>query len=73
MFVRVKDKDTRHEFDVPETDRRIGDCLSLVNKPAYPPSVAPRRIKYSIAPARDAVNTKPSPDKAAEKEEAHHE
>jgi hypothetical protein len=35
--------------------------------------VAPRRIKYSIAPARDAVNTKPSPVKAAEKEEAHHE
>jgi hypothetical protein len=29
-FVRVRDKDTGHQFDVPEADSRIGEAFDLV-------------------------------------------
>ena len=35
-FVRVKDKSTKHQFDVPETDPRIGKTFTLVNSDRYP-------------------------------------
>ena len=46
FFVRVKDKDTRHEFDVPETDPRIGEFFELVKADRYPAVVRPRQPKY---------------------------
>ena len=46
LFVRVKDKDTRHEFDVPETDSRIGEFFELVKADRYPAVVRPRQPKY---------------------------
>jgi hypothetical protein len=51
MFVRVKAKDTRHEFDVPETDPRIGSAFELVKADRFPPVVRPRQPKYH-KPAR---------------------
>lgn len=52
MFVRVRDKSTRHEFDVPETDPRIGDAFELVKPDRFPPAVRPRISKYFKQPVR---------------------
>ena len=52
MFVRVKDKDTRHEFDVPEEDPRIGVHFDRVKEDRFPPVVRPRQPKYYKQPAR---------------------
>ena len=51
-FVRVKDKSTKHEFDVPETDPRIGSAFELVKADRFPPAVRPRIPKYFKQPAR---------------------
>jgi hypothetical protein len=51
-FVRVKDRETKHEFDVPESDARIGVFFDLVKQDRFPPVVRPRRPKYFIQPAR---------------------
>lgn len=48
MFVRVKDKSTGHEFDVPESDPRIGKSLTALSKKDYPPSSVIRRPKHHI-------------------------
>lgn len=52
MFVRVKDQDTKHEFDVPEDDPRIGDFFELVKSDRFPPVDRPRQPKYHTQPAR---------------------
>ena len=52
MFIRVKDKDTKHEFDVPETDPRIGKSFEPVKADRFPPVVRPRQPKYFKQPAR---------------------
>lgn len=49
MYVRVRDKDTKHQFDVPEGDKRIGGALELVKKPHYAPSRYPRPPKYHLS------------------------
>lgn len=46
FYVRVRDNDTKHQFDVPEGDKRIGVSLTLLNRKEYPPSVAIRRPKH---------------------------
>lgn len=53
-FVRVKDKSTKHQFDVPETDPRIGKTFTLVNSDRYPRSRNPRPPKHHVpnVPAR---------------------
>lgn len=48
MFVRVKDKSTGHEFDVPESDPRIGKSFTALSKKDYPPSRVVRRPKHHI-------------------------
>lgn len=48
MFVRVKDKSTGHEFDVPESDPRIGKSLTALSKKDYPPSSVIRRPKHHL-------------------------
>lgn len=64
-FMRVKDKDTGHEFDVPETDWRIksGAFEPLKGRDGVP---YPLRPKHRVA--SKGVTSKPS--SAAEKKEA---
>lgn len=64
-FIRVKDKDTGHEFDVPETDWRIeaGLFTPVSGKDPVP---YPLRAKHRVA--SKGVTSKPS--SAAEKKEA---
>lgn len=48
-FVRVKDTDTKHEFDVPEGDRRIASgAFELIKSDRYPPVDRPRRAKFHV-------------------------
>ena len=57
-FIRVKDNDSGHEFDVQEGDWRIeAGHLTPVKSDTYPPSPTPRLPKYNVGPAR-ATNTK---------------
>lgn len=74
MFIRVKDKSTGHEFDVPESDPRIGKSLHRANKANYPPSASVRRPKHNVgrspAPVR---NTQPSTETESTEEESENE
>ncbi|GAA1337140.1 hypothetical protein JOE65_000689 [Arthrobacter roseus] len=58
MFVRVKDQDTKHEFDVPESDPRIGSAFELVKADRYPPVIRPRQPKYHTEPTRATTKKK---------------
>jgi hypothetical protein len=60
MFVRVKDLQTGHEFDVPEGSELIGVAYRLVRKPAYPPSEFPRRTKHAVRKGRPVGRSKTS-------------
>jgi len=52
-FVRVKDKDTGHEFDVPESDWRISEGLfTVVKGDRFPRVDRPRIPKHNIQPIR---------------------
>ena len=65
-FVRVKDKETKHEFDVHENDPRIAaGVLELVKSKEYPPVAKARRAKYHVA----SKGVTPSPSSAAETKE----
>ena len=47
MFVRVKDKSTRHEYDLPENHVLIRRGLvEVVKRKGYPPSRYPRRARH---------------------------
>ena len=48
MFVRVRDKGTGHQFDVAETDPRIGGPFELLNRKTYPPSPVIRPAKHRV-------------------------
>jgi hypothetical protein len=53
MFVRVKDKDSGHEFDVPESDWRIdAGFLVPVKSDRFPLWHAARPPKFNIQPVR---------------------
>lgn len=69
MFVRVRDNDTKHVFDVPEGDRRIGVSLSILNDPRFPPSRYVRRPKHRIKlagrPASREASAAPATDAEA--------
>lgn len=57
-FIRVKDADSGHEFDVQEEDWRIeAGFLTTVKSDRFPPSPVARLPKYNVGPAR-ATNTK---------------
>lgn len=60
MFIRVKDKSTGHEFDVPESDPRIGKAFKPLSKNHYPPSAVARRPKHHTGRAPAPVTTEPS-------------
>lgn len=52
-FVRVKDKETGHEFDVPDSDWRIKEQLFVpVKGDRFPAVDRPRVAKHKILPAR---------------------
>lgn len=61
MFVRVRDRDTGHQYDIPEGDPRIGVLVELVNKPHYPPSHFARRPKHHTDLAGRPVPRQPVP------------
>jgi hypothetical protein len=53
VFVRVKDKSSGHEFDVPETDWRIeAGHFTPVKTDRYPASPVARLPKYNVSPPR---------------------
>lgn len=49
VFIRVRDKGTRHEFDVPEDSRllRLG-LVEPVKKKGYPPSPISRPARHFV-------------------------
>lgn len=66
-YIRVRDKSTRHEFDVPDSDWRIEAGLFEQVKPnQYPPAAITRPAKHFVA--SKGVASKPSV--AAENKEA---
>lgn len=77
MFVRVKDRDTRHEFDVPEGDKRIGVAFDLVKGDRYPPVRRPRPPKHHVKLAgrtasRESASSTEAPVEANPPEENTH-
>jgi hypothetical protein len=61
MFIRVKDKDSGHEFDVSEHDWRIEDgSLIPVKSDRYPLSPVARLPKYNVSPDRATTTKKES-------------
>lgn len=69
MFVRVRDKETRHEFDVHESDPRIKKgILELVKSKKYPPVDKARRTKYFVA-SKGVTSTPSSAAKSEEESE----
>lgn len=71
MWVRVRDRDTRHEYDLREDDPRIGVAVDLVSKKAYPPAHQARQPKYHLdLAARNGAVTE-APQTGTDSEEAH--
>jgi hypothetical protein len=61
LFIRVKDRETGHEFDMPETHPHITKGLVERVKPKlYPPSPLARRPKHHLDLAADAVTPEPA-------------
>jgi hypothetical protein len=57
VFIRVRDKTTKHEFDVPEDDWRIAeDIFTPIKSDRYPPVDRPREPKHytEIKPKKEA-------------------
>lgn len=75
MFIRVRDPETRHEFDLPEGHRliRLG-LVDPVKGKAYPPSPRPRRAKHHLSLADRPVPRLPksSGEGVATEKESHH-
>ena len=60
MYVRVKDKTTKHQFDVPEGDPRIGTAFELLDSARYPRARSPRPPKHHV-PVKSARATEQGP------------
>lgn len=49
MFIRVRDPQTRHEFDVPEDSSLLAaELVEPVKQDRYPPSQYPRPPKHHL-------------------------
>lgn len=60
MFVRVRDKETRHEFDVPEGDWRIAaDIFVPIKSDRFPPVDRVRSPKH-FTPTKSVKEVKPN-------------
>ena len=68
MFVRVRDNTTKHQFDVPEGDPRIGVSLTLLDDKRFPPSRFVRRPKHRIQLAGQKASREASVAAAADAE-----
>lgn len=72
-FVRVKDKATGHEFDVPEGDRRIG--VSLEALPKKGTAAMQRRPKHHLKLAGRTASREtasaPAPEATSTEENSH--
>ena len=69
MFVRVKDPDTGHEFDLPEGHRLIRlDLVRPVKSKRYPPSARPRAAKHHLNFTGRPVGDQPNPSGEGETE-----
>ncbi|NKG22207.1 hypothetical protein [Paeniglutamicibacter terrestris] len=67
LFIRVRDPKTRHEFDVPETSKRLASGFYVaIKSDKYPPAIKPRKPKHFVA----SKGVTPKPSVAAEKKEA---
>ncbi|MDF2915991.1 MAG: hypothetical protein K0S70_208 [Microbacterium sp.] len=71
MWVRVRDRDTRHEYDLREDDPRIGVGVDRVSKKAYPPAHLPRRPKHYLSLAALPGAVTEAPQTGTNTEEAH--
>lgn len=64
MWVRVKDRGTGHEFDVPEGDPRIGVVFDQVKSERFPLAHQPRPPKHRLDLA-DQSAARPEPTRRA--------
>ena len=65
MFVRVRDPQTRHEFDVPESSHLLRKGLVERVKPKqYPPALYQRRPKHHLNLAGRPVTQETPPASA---------
>ena len=49
MYVRVRDRSTKHEYDVRETSPLLAkDLVERIKDDRYPPSRVPRRPKHHL-------------------------
>lgn len=64
MFVRVRDPETKHEFDIDERSRLLTEGLVERVKPVrFPPAFLARRAKHHLsltAPASAVTEAEPS-------------
>lgn len=65
LFVRVKDRGTHHEFDVPDSDPRIGEAYDLLESDRWPPGHVIRPPKYHVTLAGLPVARPEAPRPAA--------
>lgn len=66
MFIRVRDPETGHQFDTPESDPRIGQTLHKVDQRRWPPSRVVRPPKHHLnIPAGGSGKTEPIQDSTA--------
>lgn len=63
MFVRVKDRSTGHEFDVPEDSILLREgSVERVKPKLYPPSRYPRPAKHHIDLSAQSGATEATPE-----------
>ncbi len=65
-YIRVKDKQTGHEFSVP-ADTFDGDAMTELDRPATDPGGEPLPVKYKTTVSK-AAETKSGRAAASEKE-----
>lgn len=57
MYVRVRDRSTKHEYDVRETSPLLAkDLVERIKDDRYPPSPVPRRPKHHLNLAGHAAS-----------------
>jgi len=74
MWVRVRDPQTKHEFDRLETDPAVvSGRFERVKQKAYPPAAVPRPPKHykklaGLSASRESAPSEPETTEATEKE-----
>ena len=73
IYVRVRDRYTKHEFDVPDYHPAIGTDFDLVHKEAYPPAEQPRPPKHHIELAVRPGPRRTTPSTAGSRNKENHD